>query len=433
MFEAATGIYRFYAHVSTDDVDVGRCFCDLTVNPYAPRDMSVVLHFDGTAPAVAWDGALTIAMEGIEVVTDGFTSSSFAVFGHEARRVRSGVERVTWTDWFEDGDSHLALMTVGFRFPVTALTSRSSGIAMQHDSAGLIRGEVEEVGEALHVTPPKLVALSLNGVEIKLGNVLNFYTSGRSRYPEEHVVQESLLVVTIPASGGLNETLERARGVAEAALRLVSLVDRDRILWTRENATGRDGEGGYVVESKTVRWASPPSERGAGHYSGDRIGTLRQLVTAYERLDSDARAWVDRAVSEFGVANCSPTMEVSLIYWHSVLDFLRERLGYKGSPIGHRVAALCDDRGISMEGTAPPETVAALQADKDSKRKDSSLKFPFTALRNDVTHHGFDSLSGRHVEVLEARGQARALCERILLSYLGVDYNETILGTVSRW
>ena len=65
-----------------------------------------------------------------------------------------------------------------------------------------------------------------------------------------------------------------------------------------------------------------------------------------------------------------------------------------------------------------------------NNRNKKAPAFEFTKLRNNYIHDGFDAFGGRYYEALGMIDLMRALAERYLLNYAGIDYTKTSMGAL---
>ena len=426
---------RFYGSVRSGEADLGEHFCELTADPYNSREMRVTVH---VSTGSGWDvrnatggrvnlydalgdGAFEIVGLGVSVQTqDGGVSSRSGQDGSQFTARVQSVEEVRY--WAEDVKPHT--YDYGYRFPLTALTYRP-GRTMSHGEIGFLRGDFEENGERVTVTPEPPTTVHLDGVEIEIGSCYNFHDGGPARYPEQTLVSESTLGFRWPETALDDAPEEEARAIADAVLRLISVVERDRVRWTRENVAARSEAGDPSRQWRTTRWASPPvSKNSLAWERRSHLDALQRLVEAYDALPPTARRQVDRACTEFEIASTAATIETTLVRWHSVVDFYCARSEVargetRRLKTKRRIIETCDAMGVDLGPLVPAEALA-------SKSKGA---FAFTDLRNQFVHDGFDVFDGRHDDLFEAVRTARAISERMLLATLGLDGPVGHVGT----
>lgn len=439
MYPPALVSRRFYGTVREGAHSWGTHFCEVQADPYAPRDMRVEIHWTAGQPAPdprrlmasLPDRALTI--EGPDVVV--YASNPAFSSDRDGSRLRAVIDSIHERRTF--GEAVPVRYKFGYRFPLTSLTSYAP-LTTRHGEVGFLRGDANIGDGRVTVVPPPMIEVILDGVLIKVGSTLDFYTSVDVRYPMEHVVTES--IVTFNLTPGPTSPQEEAKQLAETVLRFVSVVERDRIHWTREHfyAEGPDKE--VLSTSKTLRWTSPPRNRARRREPCHHAKALRALVEAYDAAVPDTRANADLVCDQFEVAATAADVETSLVRWHSVVDFICKRAGFddRSKYVGGRPTAamrmvkVCDHLGVSIEGLVAPDTLEVvrdrLATGKHKKGKDD--RFSFTRLRDDFVHEGFDSFDGLYGDVVEARASLRALAERLLAALLGAEISETHLGTV---
>lgn len=435
MSDRYTVTRRFYGSLRSGKEDLGEHFCELTADPYGSREMRVTVHVSNGA---GWDvrqqtggrvnlydalgdGAFEIVGPGISVQTqDGGASSRSGQDGSQFTARVQSVEEVRY--WAEDVEPHT--YDYGYRFPLTVLTHRP-GRTMSHGEIGFLRGSFEEDGDRVTVTPESPTTVQLDGVEVEIASCFNFHDGGPARHPEQTLVSESYLGFRWPEVNPNPDPSDGARAVADAVLRLVSVVERDRIRWTRENVAARSSSGDPSRQWRTTRWASPPVPRNSLAWERrSHLDALQRLVEAYDALPAHDREEVDRACAEFEIASTAATIETSLVRWHSVVDFYCARSeASRGETrrlkTKRRIVETCDAMGVDLAPLVPADVLA-------SKSKGA---FSFTDLRNQFVHDGFDVFDGRHDDLFEAVRTARAVAERMLLATLGLDGPVAHLGT----
>ena len=420
-----TNTTSLYADVRLGGRELGVQFCEITTDPYATRDMSVVVHWgDGgevdslsdlrEATRESERGPLVINAPGLRVQAEAVSLS----LGGNGVRVVGKPSEVRETSIGRDGEP--VSYTFGYRFPLTSVT-RDAPSSASHGRIGLMRGKVTEDDDRFAVEPPPMLHFTVDGVDVRIGSVLDFHNVPSARYPEVQLVTESVVAFELPADLPPQGVISRARSLASAVLHLVSFFERDRLRWSREKYYSVDGEGEAVSQVQTTRWCSPPKERTSLH-PGTRRDGLRQITEAFDRAEGTVRDEVLLACGEFAIAATAGDVETSLVRWHSAIDFFCKRAGMDSGSAGQRIVASCDALGVWLSDLADPRTIARLRAKKGGA-------LPFTQLRNAFVHDGFEVFDGRFDELLESRKTARAIAERMLLARLAAGASGSHVGS----
>ena len=408
---------QFYGTLTAGETSFGEHFCELTVDPHAPRDMHVTVHLARSDEFVEAEPTHVLG-PGLRIGTlEGMSMTS----GNDGTRCTMRVASVE-EEMFAFDASSAAVYRYGYRFPLTT-TTQWGGRTMQHGNLGYFRGPTEMLGDRVAVSPVPPVCVVIDGVDVEVRSCVNFRTSGSARYPETALVSESLLTFTLPCSETGEAPTDTARAVADVVLQLLSVIERDRVHWTRETVFGQSASGDPVRQVQTTRWVPATRSRerlGWPHEQSAYTGALVRLVAAYERLDAEARRGVTRTCDEFQTASTAGDLETMLIRWHSVVDFYCKRTGLdKVRPAKRRIVETCERLGVRLDDLVPSDELLEPQTGA----------FGFTHLRNGFVHEGFDVFDGRGAELLEAINTARALGERMLLATLGIDETVGHVGT----
>lgn len=417
----------FYGALQIGGHDLGEHFCELTADAYKPRDMRLIVHLQGDESSGRWRDDLHQSVRvdgpGVEILThDGIGVHT----GSRGTRVTARVERVVTTSfWFSEDPA--PAHTFGYSFPLTSVT-QIHGFELQDGVAGLIwsRGRVEKGDDGYAFEPVKAIQASLDGFDIEVGSAFDFAEGGTTRYPEDTLTRVSTLSFTVQRETSSAPPLDVARGVADAALRLLSVLERDRIQWVTEGwyATSADNEP--LRQQKTVRWASPPRDRSRlQHTPRTHQDALQMLIRAYDGLGPSDRATADLMCRQFEIASTAGDIETALLRWHSVVDFACKRsetarnVEKQPSPMKRRITQTCSAMGVDLTGIVPEAELA----------NPNKGAFGFTELRNQFVHDGFDTFDGRGHELIDGLHTARAVAERMLLATLGLDAPLSYLGT----
>lgn len=415
----------FYGAVRIADDDLGEHFCELTADPYRPREMKLVVHLQGDEAEAGFGSGLgqflRVDGPGVEVETQ--EGVGFHIGGQGARFTARVVQVVTTAYWFNDDPA--PTHTFGYSFPLTSVT-HTRGFRSHDATSGLIRsrGRVEDGSGGQTFEPVEFIQATLDGVEVEIGSAFDFADGGTARYPEDTLTQVSTLSFTVHADPQAAPPLDLARGVADAVLRLLSVLERDRIRWVTEGWYATSAEDKPLRQQKTVRWTSPPRDRSRLRPSmRNQDEAMQTLIQAYDRLDPAPRATADLMCSQFEIAATAGDLETALLRWHSVVDFTCKRFETQRNveekpKLKRSIIETCDAMGVDLAAVVPAAELKSVRG-----------AFGFTKLRNQFIHDGFDVFDDQPRELIDALHTARALAERMLLATLGVNAPLSYLGT----
>jgi hypothetical protein len=220
---------------------------------------------------------------------------------------------------------------------------------------------------------------------------------------------------------------------------MLSLIERTRINWHTERLLVKSEEGNPVSKTTRHRWRPAPSS----NYRPDRNAlrtrrqTLKTLLDAYWDSVSGKQTDIDSIIDNFKTANSSDTIESKFIHWHSCLDFFKplyfENLGEpERNRIEHNMSfsmqliRLFDEAGTGVDDLLPDETIREIR--EAIKGEGDAPDLRFTELRNKYIHDGFHAFRGKEQETIDLRQKMRAIGERLLTQYMGVDHEDTSLG-----
>ena len=415
----------FYGAVRAAGDDLGEHFCELTADPYRPRDMQLVVHLSDQSPVHVWNlwgEALTVEGPNVDVVT---LSGAGGHSGKGSPRLTARVETVVTTDFAREGGPP-SVYRYGYSFPLTS-TTQGTGATRQDGRAGFIRSRRLPTDEDGRVTfePVAFLDATLDGVDLQVGSGFDFAQGGAARYPEQTLTRVSVLSFDLPPALDGSAPHSLARGTVDTALRLLSVLERDRLRWVTEGWHSKTIGGDPLHQQKTVRWTSPPRERTRlDPYRNTHGQAFQSLIQAYDALDAETRGTVDKMCDEFQIAATAGDLETSLVRWHSVIDFACKRSEQARGEDARRktkrrIIDTCAAMGVDLEPLVGQEAL-------ESPNKG---ELSFTALRNQFVHEGFDVFEDAWDEVVDGVHAARALAERMLLAVLGLPAPLAHLGT----
>lgn len=433
MLDKFNNIEHLYGEVLIDGKSLGNCFYVFEYNPYDTQSMYITLY---DPPNGMPSGPESPP---VKVVTE-FQWGFYEMGLHE---------ELIGSKWSGKGNQchapvlsflkkqHLRIkdvkdvsskISITYLFPLTSITDVKSGY-MMHSSFGLIRGDYDHEKQVIKPFEDKIELVYAN-LKITIGDEFDFQETKHNIYPQHHIVRKSFLSVET----GLNEQEnvdDKVAGIdhqISCIFNIISLIEYNWIDWhTRKyfaaKSTSEDEE---IVEY--YRNVKPPTSKYRPYYNEfpERRRTLQMLLERYEKLDPDKQKLVDRTIQNFKIANCSQTLDTKLIHWHSCLDFFIKALGVNENSFSKRLVKAFDEQNLEIDDLLPEKELKEIR--KGIQKEMKVNDFDFAELRNKYIHEGFDSLVGRYHEVIEHHRTMRALAERLLLNYMGVDYRDTSLG-----
>jgi hypothetical protein len=124
------------------------------------------------------------------------------------------------------------------------------------------------------------------------------------------------------------------------------------------------------------------------------------------------------------ISNCASTIETKLIHFHSCMDFFRKKYNKKCSNFSKDLIDLLDTNEIAIDDLVPKQ-----QIDDIRNKKSRNSAFKFTQLRNGYLHDGFEVFEGDYKAVVKEVDIMRCICERFILKRMGINHEDTILGS----
>lgn len=115
------------------------------------------------------------------------------------------------------------------------------------------------------------------------------------------------------------------------------------------------------------------------------------------------------------------TIEDEFTKLHSLLDFLKKKLNHPGKPFSANLVLACDEAQVEFEDLFP------IPKREELSRKKQPKAFRFTEIRNKFEHDGFEVDS--YQEMVNLQYKMYALAERLILSFLNVNYKEMPVRT----
>ena len=146
---------------------------------------------------------------------------------------------------------------------------------------------------------------------------------------------------------------------------------------------------------------------------------IPEIFIKYHKLGEGKRKIIDKILDRFMVSTTHDKIDTRIIYWHSCLDIMIDVLNkHRGQNFNYRLILLCKKYEIEWEDLFPYVN----KTDIPNKEKG----FLINKIRTDIIHKG--KYPNDYRTVLYELYRVRALCERLILKYLGIDYKNTPFG-----
>ncbi|WP_263789929.1 hypothetical protein [Salinibacter sp.] len=417
--------------------EVGECLAKVFRNPYRLNEMEVEL-FDppelrqNEVPDRFFQSPESVDSELIyegPQITRSLKLKTFELAGTNLSSFSKSVsvEKYRSTEFFGEIDEP-ERATVGYLFPLTTVVK--SGLRPTKDARhGLYRGEFNRETGTADLAPNTFE------IETPLGRaeIVELYDSRdvekRSGYPVTAVVMHSGLHFKDLdcTSKSLETILEHSRSVVERIMLLFSLIEQNRITWSREKVNFTSSDDEWIGRQTTRRWSSPPTD---SYYAGYRAkGVTHEafevINNAYWTLSSEEKKKIDEVLDNFTIAYTRKTIETGLLYWHSCLDQICQDLyGEDHRVFSKQIVATCDAAGIKVEDLLEEDVLDYWREDISGETQN----FRFVNTRNTFVHDSLGANLEESQKVIEDRRVARALAERLLLAKIGVDPETVPLG-----
>jgi hypothetical protein len=323
---------------------------------------------------------------------------------------RQGTDAPEFT---KDKDSKDHLISCSYFFPLTGLTINTAGTTF-HDEKGLLRGfpksntwddpEIDWTNE--------IIELSTLTAKAVIYDSMTKESFESDEYNYGTVIGRQTTLVLQELNGGAFFSMNDARSYIKVFFDMLSLVEQYSIDWCKERYQGKKS-------ILTIRPNKMPSGRSllnsrSYRYKKECLLVLPKLIDAYIALDEDRKMTFDTVIYSYRIATRAKTIETKLIYYHSCLDLLKKSFGFSGKPFSSQLQNACKEAKVDFSDLEFPLSV---------KKVD---KFRFNEIRDAFLHDGFHI--DDYQEVVRETRKMRALTERIILSFLGIDYRETKLG-----
>jgi hypothetical protein len=238
------------------------------------------------------------------------------------------------------------------------------------------------------------------------------------------VVDDMVLEITGPSDGiSLPEAKLRVDVWVEDFLKTLSFLEGRRVLWHASSAISTNANGASVEELKSFKYLPRPRKATPDINRIHRMNSnLRSfhgiLLEAYRHLDSVKKATTEKLIDRFLIARSAAAVDTRLIYWHSCLDVLiKEHHIDTREPFSRRLWNLLLLSKVEWKDIYPEISQAHI---------DNKGEFPINTLRNKMLHEG--EYPDDYSPVFEEIRRARALCERLISAFIGVDCSNAGFG-----
>ncbi|TSA19400.1 hypothetical protein D4R75_09695 [bacterium] len=423
--------YILYGRLESGGTDLGTGRCELITNKLDTSSMTatissssgsfaLMLNLVGTSDSLKFsseDEQESILIEG------RFPAVSSQAYSDEILRFK--VDDCTFRRKYEEGACDKVQLS--YYIPGSQVYSRKRG-PTKHFRRGLLygwEGWKKEMGS--HETSPEWLD-ERNFVPCEIGSV-SF--SPITLFQEcvidgiETILAIDQLTLECEVSGSslsLSDTSEKMNQLVEKYLSTLAVLEGDFFNWSYCSYTSSSG-GTTLKEVKHYRRV--PGRKN----SKDRSPILTNrknlqqlhidLTLSYAAMSDEKRGRIDKVIERFLIASTTRETDTRLVYWHSCLDVLIKEFDGSGKSFSHRLLDACCKAKVDWTDLYPGISETTL---------DEKAEFPINKVRNDMLHHGvypddYDIIFG------ETR-KARALCERLIASLLGVQLKETGFGSL---
>jgi hypothetical protein len=429
---------HFVGEIKKDGIPFCEVTVDVSYNPFDTHNMRVRLtdfKLRNTFSPKDAGGGSRYTIEATETAAHieiELSENSNFVLETSFPRGQANVSPASITRILRDSEvGSISRISWGFSFPLVRLIEYRGG-RTKHPHRGFYRGWREGSGEGGSDERVRwaddMVEFEIEGFSIKIFDAMDFWdeSTDEERFPYLLAARHSQLYIAIEGEGLSPELLEpKVDEIVQALFSFLSIVEHDWIRFYGKEVYATDPQK-RLVEDKTIYIRVPePRERrarpGPSDWNRNALCELLPLfISRYLNLDEKKKKVFDSVCRCFKLACYVEAVDISFLFWHSCLDFLKGILGHPGQPFGAKLVAACDGSNIDFEDLFPVPTRAELLDGHAPKR------FRFTEIRNNYIHDGF--IIEDFDELFTLRDKMRGLTERLLLRLLDIDYRQTPLG-----
>jgi hypothetical protein len=420
-------IEKSIGEVFVNNVSKGHCLYEFSYIPQNPNKMKITINNPPFGPSDAFNSHTNNNLTAIKIVkqTEGekkifllsnnigySNSNSVALF-------KAKVEEYLIEEENQNVDEKDYTLLV-YEIPLISI-SHENGCIIRHVDYGYIHGSYDWVKDKIELKRDFFIIKS-KYCDIKLADYYSFLDGTNTNYYYKiDIIKKTHLVIKTKD----DSKIDAIRGTVEIVMKIISLIERNRINWNSELIQYNKND--KTVSYEKYRWASPPTKDYSARLPNikEKRETLQSILSAYEICDPETKQKFDKVAGFFQVAITAYAIEDQLLRWHSVLDYFINLFNYKEKPFSTCLVKLCDDRNVQIDDLFNPELINNI---RDGSKDGAYSTLPCTKYRNMFVHRGFDSFEGIYDKVTKEVNNMRSLAERILLNMINVDYKQTMLG-----
>ncbi|WP_441000756.1 hypothetical protein [Fodinibius sp. SL11] len=422
-----------------DEEELGICRYELTYNPFDTNSMKILLF---EPPGKVPRGPDSPS---VEIVTNFHGGLYKITLNPELAGEKNRMEYQYYAPVTEFQKTQIfnkkavpETVSCGYLFPITSVTD-SHVITSRHSTYGFVRGDYDH-DEGVFQPQDDSFSISTPIGDIEIGDGFYFQENDDKLYPKMELIRRSRAGLELELGDrSLREGLDEVRGVTYNFFHFLSLVERTWIDWHTERFAVRSAEDEVISQSTRYRWVTQPHFKYRPNYNDlpESRETLEKVLTAYWNSGDDKQIEIDGIIDNFKIANIVRTLQTKFIHWHSCLDFfkpiyfeelpekVKNRVNYNMS-FSMQLIYLFDIADIEISDVLKDEPINKIRDSINGNGKAPDLKF--TELRNKYLHDGFHVFNNQLQDVQRLTEKMRALAERLLTSYMEIDYSSTNLG-----
>ena len=415
---------NLYGEVFVDGKSKGECFYQFQYNPYEPHSMEISLF---NPPVDVLSGKMPT-----KVITE-FHWGSYEI------ELKSGLFPISLTGkgkqikapvthFFKrqkvNREVTPAKLDISYLFPLTSLTDFEVGFT-QHGSYGLVRGHFDEDEHKIGPIENPLI-FKYKGYKITLSDEFNFKSIRHNYYPQEHIVRRSFgSIQNIDLSTNpVIDIVATIDDIFDEVFKVMSLIEREWIDWNKRSYSITSEKGDLIEIVNCYRFVKPPSTSYRPNWNEftERRKTLKEFLSKLVNLDTEKQKIALDTLQNYKIANTAHTVESQFIHWHSCLDFFKKHYLMKGESTNNfskDLIKVFDNNSIPLDDVLKHEPIDKIR--EAIKNKGNAPILTFTELRNAYIHDGFDAFHGQYDNANELKSIMRALAERLLTRYIGLE------------
>lgn len=242
-----------------------------------------------------------------------------------------------------------------------------------------------------------------------------------------YLVKEQLIIMheLILNSPYKENYLDKVEESVNDYLKIISFLESRRLEWFYLNVFAQS-KNPYPDFEKHIYKKSTLNSLGKIniHYAINR-GAYQKLlpiiVDRYQLLNKTIRKNVDKILDRFLVAVTHDKIDTCIIYWHSCLDLLIKEIVGTNKPFDLKLIKACLKSNVEWLDLFP------YLSEEYIKRGNKSL---VNKIRNEIIHEG--KYPDNYSTIRKELRSVRALCERLILKLIGIDYKNTCVGFIHK-